>query len=145
MNIMHPMRGAAAMAASVALLAGCATQVVSLPLEPAAATPQTGSAVALYFGAQPHPEVERHLGSVSHSVRVARTPDGQQASCKLALDEALHQLRFDARKKQANAIVNITTRFHSTKSDSSTDYTCGVSPSAAAIAVHGDLVVLRAN
>jgi len=145
MNTMNPMRGAAAVAAAVALLAGCATHVVSLPLQPDAATSATGSAVALYFGSQPHPDVERHLGSVSHSVRVARTTDGQQASCNLALAEALRQLRFDATKKEANAIINITTRFHSTKSDSPTDYTCGVSTSAAAIAVRGDLVVLRAD
>jgi hypothetical protein len=42
-------------------------------------------------------------------------------------------------------VIDVSTRFHSTETNSSTDFTCGVSPSAAAIAVRGQLVVLEAN
>jgi uncharacterized protein YbjQ (UPF0145 family) len=128
-------------------LAGCGTQIKSLPLQSAvpAATTTTGADVALYFGAQPHPQVVRKVGDASHSVRVASAAAGPDASCNKALADALDKLRGDARDKGANAVINVKTRFHETVSDSATEYTCGVSPSAAAIAVTGDLVVLQAN
>lgn len=126
-------------------VAGCSTQVKSLPLQPVVASPPPGSTVAIYFGAQPHPAVARQLGDASHSVRIARSTDGAEASCNKALADALDKLRADAQGKGANAVINVTTRFHSTQSDSATDYTCGVSSSAAAIAVRGELVVLQSN
>ncbi|CAM2140520.1 Signal peptidase [Pararobbsia alpina] len=124
--------------------AGCATQVESLPIAPVAAGTSAHD-VALYFGAQAHPAVQSQLGPSSHSVRIARTTMGPEASCNKALQEALDKLISDARSHHANAVVNVTTRFHSTESTSSTDYACGLSTSAAAIAVKGDLVVLKAD
>ena len=57
----------------------------------------------------------------------------------------MQKLRAAAHERNANAVIDVSTRFHSTESNSSTDFTCGVSPSAAAIAVSGQLVVLEAN
>ena len=125
--------------------AGCATQVKSLPLESAVQQPAAGSGVALYFGSQGHPEVQHQLGQVSYSARVARVQDGADASCGKALEQALSKLRAAAQEKNANAVINVQTRFHSTETRSATDFTCGVSPSAAAVAVRGDLVVLQNN
>lgn len=128
-------------------LAGCATHVQSLPLQSAttnaAGNSAAGSGVAIYFGAQPHPPLTRDIGEASHSVRLARSTDGAEASCEKVLAAALDKLRADAREKGANAVINVTTRFHTTVTDSDTTYTCGVSPSAAAIAVKGELVVLQ--
>jgi len=42
-------------------------------------------------------------------------------------------------------VIDVTTRFHSSESNSSSEFTCGVSPSAAAIAISGRLAVLEAN
>jgi len=125
--------------------AGCATQVKSLPMPAVTAQPASGTAVAVYFGSQAHPAVQRQLGEVSYSVRVARASGGPEASCAKALADALDKLRDNARASGANAVINVTTRFHSTVSDSSTGYTCGVSPSAAALAVKGERVVLQTN
>lgn len=135
----------AVVAVVTATQAGCATQVKSLPLAPVSAASSQGADVALYFGAQDHPAVQRQLGHVSYSVRIARTTDGPEASCNKALAQALDKVRGDAREHGANAVVNVKTRFHSTETASSTDYTCGVSPSAAAIAIEGDRVVLQAH
>jgi len=134
-------------------LAGCGTQRMSLPIQPVASAATTnavastdaGSSIAVYFGSQPHPEVVRRVGGASHSLRVARTTDGAEATCNKALATALDKLRADARGKGANAVINVTTRFHGNETSSATEYTCGVSRSAAAIAVKGDLVVLQAN
>lgn len=132
-----------ALAAVVITQAGCATQVKSLPLQSAVQQPAAGSGVALYFGSQAHPEVQHQLGEASVSARVARAQDGADASCGNALAQALSKLRAAAQEKNANAVINVQTRFHSTETRSATDFTCGVSPSAAAVAVRGDLVVLQ--
>lgn len=134
-----------ALAAVVITQAGCATQVKSLPLQAAVQQPVAGSGVALYFGSQAHPEVQHQLGEASYSVRVARAQGGADASCDKALAQALSKLRGAAQEKNANAVINIQTRFHTTETSSATDFTCGESPSAAAVAVRGDLVVLQNN
>jgi uncharacterized protein YbjQ (UPF0145 family) len=149
--------------------AGCATQVMSLPL--AAAGGQSGGgtqvnvvqqaqtsgrsqrgsvaspewSVPVYFGQQDHPPVKSQLGDVSYSVRVARKVSNPEDACRQALAEAIHKLRGAAHDRQANAVIGVSTRFHSTETNSSADFTCGVSPSAAAIAVRGQLVVLESN
>ncbi|MFT0170776.1 hypothetical protein [Paraburkholderia mimosarum] len=134
-------------------LAGCGTQRLTLPIQPAAslstakAAPGTDPAakIAVYFGAQPHPDVVRSVGNASHSLRVARATDGAEATCNKALATGLDKLRADAQSRGANAVINVTTRFHGTETASATEYTCGVSPSAAAIAVTGELAVLQGN
>ena len=135
----------------VAALSGCATQVKSLPLAPVvgqsaqSAQPAPGARVALYFGSQDHPAVQSQLGQTTASVRIARDTDGQDAACNRALAAALEKLRAYARDHHANAVINVGTSFHSTESASATEFTCGVSPSAAALRVHGDVVVLGAQ
>ncbi|CAE6701329.1 hypothetical protein R69927_03230 [Paraburkholderia domus] len=132
-----------ALAVVVLTQAGCATDVKSLPL--AAAGGQSRGGVPVYFGQQSHPAVTAQLGDVSYSVRIARKVSSQEDACHEALAEAVQKLRAEAHARNANAVINVSTRFHSTESNSSTDFTCGVSPSAAAIAVKGQLVVLEAN
>jgi uncharacterized protein YbjQ (UPF0145 family) len=123
--------------------AGCATQVRSLPL--AAADGESAGGVPVYFGAQGHPAVKSQLGDVSFSVRIARKVSGPDDACREALATAVDKLRVAAHERNANAVINVSTRFHSSVTNSSTDFTCGVSGSAAAIAVRGQLVVLDAN
>ncbi|CAB3688386.1 hypothetical protein C8K18_10159 [Paraburkholderia sp. GV068] len=135
------MLGTLTMAA--AALTGCATQVKSLPL--AAAGGESRGAVPVYFGEQNHPAVKRDLGDVSYSVRIARKVADADDACRDALTEAIGKLRAAARERSANAVIDIKTRFHSSESNSSREFTCGVSQSAAAIAVSGRLVVLEAN
>jgi uncharacterized protein YbjQ (UPF0145 family) len=132
-----------ALTIAAATLAGCATQVKSLPL--AAAGGESRGGVPVYFGEQSHPAVKSQLGDVSFSVRIARKVAGPDDACREALTEAVGKLREAARERSANAVIDVTTRFHSSESNSSREFTCGVSPSAAAIAVSGRLVVLEAN
>lgn len=134
----------AGMLIAATLVAGCGTVVRTLPL-PATATAQGMGDVPLYFGAQPHPAVKTDLGQRSESVRVARASEAEQPTCDSALSNALVRLRADAKKRGGNAVVNVTTRFHDNHSDSATQYTCGVSRSAGAIVVSGDVVVLDAQ
>ncbi|MFM0177535.1 signal peptidase [Paraburkholderia aspalathi] len=132
-----------ALAVVVLTQAGCATDVKSVPL--AAAGGQSRGGVPVYFGQQSHPAVTARLGDVSFSVRIARKVASPDDACHEALAEAVQKLRAAAHERNANAVIDVSTRFHSTESNSSTDFTCGVSPSAAAIAVSGQLVVLEAN
>ncbi|MET3229927.1 UNVERIFIED_ORG: uncharacterized protein YbjQ (UPF0145 family) [Burkholderia sp. 1263] len=151
-----------AVAAVVLTQAGCATQVKSLPLAVAGGESPGGVAVnagkqdrpavksqvggvPVYFGKQDHPAVKSQLGDVSYSVRIARKVSSPDDACHEALAEAVQKLRAAARERNANAVIDVSTRFHSSESNSATEFTCGVSPSAAAIAVSGRLVVLEAN
>ncbi|CAB3765514.1 signal peptidase [Paraburkholderia humisilvae] len=124
--------------------AGCATHVESLPLQAVTSQSAAQTDIALYFGTQAHPEVKRSLGERTQSVHIARKSDGK-ASCDQALADALQKLRGYAHEHQANAVINISTRFHSTETSSDTNYTCGLSTSAASIIVRGDVVVLEAQ
>ncbi|WP_233831591.1 signal peptidase [Paraburkholderia sp. ZP32-5] len=101
--------------------------------------------VPVYFGKQEHRPVKSHLGDAAYSVRIARKTSDPTEACHLALAEAVAKLRAAARERHANAVIEVSTRFHSTESDSSNDFTCGISPSAAAISVRGQLVVLDAG
>ncbi|MCA8061977.1 signal peptidase [Burkholderia sp. AU38729] len=133
----------AGMLVVASLLAGCGTVVRSLPL-PATATAPDASGVAIYFGEQSHPEVKTNLGPRSESARVRRA-EAEQPTCDQALTEALNRLRTYAKGHGGNAVINVTTRFHEKRSSSTTEYTCGVSGSAGAIAVSGDVVQLNAQ
>ncbi|HKT66749.1 signal peptidase [Burkholderia sp. 22313] len=134
----------AGMLIAASLLTGCGTVVRSLPL-PATATAQDASGIALYFGAQPHPAVKTSIGPRSESVRVSRGTQAEQPTCEQALAEALNRLRLYAKNHGGNAVINVTTRFHEKRSNSTTEYTCGVSGSAGAIGVSGDVVQLNAQ
>ncbi|TCW86990.1 signal peptidase [Burkholderia sp. SRS-46] len=124
-----------------AMLAGCGTVVRTLPLPPSA-TAADATGVTLYFGSQAHPAVKTAFGERSESVRVKRATEAEQPTCELALGEALGHLRDYAKRRGANAVVDVKTRFHDNRSDSPTSYTCGVSGSAGAIAVSGNVVLL---
>lgn len=123
--------------------AGCGTQVRTLPIQQINAAPAMKTDVAVYFGTQGHPAVQQRLGEATFSVRIARSTQTADVSCQAAFADALGKLRDDARAHNANAVINVTTRFHDTTSSAPSEFTCGVSPSAAAIAVRGERVVLQ--
>jgi uncharacterized protein YbjQ (UPF0145 family) len=132
-----------ALAIAAILLTGCATHVTSMPLQPVVEHTTTGPRVALYFGAQAHPAVRKKLGEVSASARIARSTDNREAACNRALSDALDKLRADAHEHHANAVIDIRSSFHKDETESATHFTCGVSGSAAALRVHGQMVVLE--
>lgn len=125
------------------VLSGCSTHVMSLPMRPVLDHTAGDSPIALYFAAQEVPPVVSVLGKATAGVRIARNTDGREAACNHAFSDALAQLREQASMKKGNGVINIVTNFHGNKSANRTDFTCGVSPSAAAITVHGDIVMLQ--
>jgi uncharacterized protein YbjQ (UPF0145 family) len=133
-----------AAAVAALMLTGCATEVKTLP-RMAAGSQRSPHAVPVYFGEQHHPAVMRKLGSVSYSARIARQTSDRDTACHEALAEAVEKLRAAAHDRNANAVIDVSTRFHGTENRSSTDFTCGVSASAAAVAVSGQAVVLEAK
>jgi uncharacterized protein YbjQ (UPF0145 family) len=130
--------------AGALMLTGCATEVKTLSRVPPG-TPRPANGVQMYFGQQTHPAIKSQLGDVSFSVRIARKTSNPDDACHEALVAAVRKLRAAAHERNGNAVIDISTRFHSTQSHSSSDFTCGVSPSAAAIAVSGQVVVLEAD
>lgn len=129
------------MAGVVILQTGCTTQIRSLPM-PADVQAQSKQGVPLYFGNEPHPNVKKLIETKEVRVRVAREMDGQVPTCNVAIGKALQELRDYARTRNANAVVNVKSRFRHEESSSSKEYMCGSSNNSSTIAVHGDLVQL---
>jgi uncharacterized protein YbjQ (UPF0145 family) len=125
----------------VVLQAGCTTHIHSLPM-PAEVQTQGTQGVALYFGDQSHAGVKRLIETKEVRVRVARDMAGQDATCNMALNQALGQLRDYAGARHGNAVVNVTTRFQRTETSSSKEFTCGSSNNGSTLAVRGDIVQL---
>ena len=75
---------------------------------------------ALYFSDQPHAKVKTLIESKEVRVRVGRDPNSKEPMCNVALGKALQDLRGYARTKNANAVVNVTTRFQGKEISSST-------------------------
>lgn len=123
------------------LLAGCTTQVRSMPM-PADVLSHNKQGVPLYFGDESHPSVKKRIETKEVRVRVAREMSGQDSTCNIALDRALQQLRDYASERHANAVVNVTTRFQRTETSSSKEYACGSSLNGSTLAVRGDVVQL---
>ncbi|CAG4905451.1 signal peptidase [Paraburkholderia gardini] len=163
MRYTHGVVAIAVAFAALSQTAQAGTEVKSLPLQAvlgqaapagqatpgrrmqAVAQPQSGADIALFFGDEAHPAVRSQLGDASESARIARRTDDQTTACNRALSEAVDKLRTYAHDHNANAIINIRTSFHSTETASTTDFTCGVSGSAAALRLRGDAVVLETN
>ncbi|MFM0521764.1 MULTISPECIES: hypothetical protein [Caballeronia] len=124
--------------------AGCTTQVRSLPM-PAEVQAQSKQGVPLYFGDEAHPNVKKLIETKEVRARVSREMTGQEATCNIALGKALQQLRDYAGAHQANAVVNVTTRFQHTETSSSKEFACGSSNNGSTIAVRGDLVQFDAQ
>jgi uncharacterized protein YbjQ (UPF0145 family) len=131
----------AMMAGVLITQAGCTTKIRSLPM-PAALQSQKPNDVAVYFGDQKHANVKTMFGSKEAAVRVARTMDGQEATCNIALGKALDQLRDYAREQHADAVINVTTRFQHTQTTSANEFVCGASNNGSTLAVRGDVVKL---
>jgi uncharacterized protein YbjQ (UPF0145 family) len=121
--------------------AGCTTQVRSLPM-PAEVRTQDKQGVPLYFGDEPHASVKKLIETKEVRVRLPRDMNTREATCNMALNDALKQLRDYASTHQANAVVNVTTRFQHSESSSSKEFACGASNSGSTIAVRGDIVQL---
>jgi uncharacterized protein YbjQ (UPF0145 family) len=121
--------------------AGCTTQIRSLPM-PVEVRTQNKQGVALYFGDEPHANVKKLIETKEVRVRLPREMTGQVATCNIALGKALQQLRDYASARNANAVVNVTTRFQRTETSSSKEFTCGSSNNGSTLAVRGDVVQL---
>jgi hypothetical protein len=118
------------------------TNVTTYPLKPVLDAQPSDNRVTFYFGDTAHAPITASRGHGAASIRVARKLDIEAASCNEALTEALASLRADAISHGANAVVNIETSFHSTRTVSSSEFTCATSGSAAALKVRGELVTL---
>jgi uncharacterized protein YbjQ (UPF0145 family) len=141
----------ATIAAVVLTQTGCTTKIRSLPMPASVQTQSAPNAqnpqgVALYFGDQPHASVKKTIGVKEVARRVSRAPEAKlEETCVIALNEALQELRDYARAQNANAVINITTRFQHKSASSATEFMCGASAVSSTLAVSGEVVQLDAN
>ncbi|MBB6592637.1 hypothetical protein LBW62_05620 [Ralstonia solanacearum] len=135
----------AGIVAALAQTAMARTEVMTYPIKPVLDANQFSPDVALYFGNQQHPAVVQNLGEITKSAHLPRKTVTEVEICNAALADTLRQLTSYAHDHGANAVINIKTSFHDTKSNSDSTFTCGVSGVASALRVHGDLVKIEAG
>src|SRR5262245_26408650 len=98
--------------------------------------------IRLYFGKQRHPSVTRDYGEwkTSRKTNAFLRPD--QQACEWAFLSAVISLQERARKKGANAVVNIVSNYKNVATSSASGYVCGAGGLLAGVGLKGRVVNL---
>lgn len=135
---------AALLAASFASGALAADDVVKFQIQGGIATGKAssrdkiGDDIALYFGSQKTPAVEKKIGEWDSNRTSARR--SQQERCETAFASAIIALQNRARSEGGNAIINITS---GGGDPSVTEFTCTSGRAMARVRLKGTVVKLK--
>ena len=100
-----------------------------------------GSDVKFYFGSTPEGVVQTLGRSRSH--KKSRSTRDVEAGCTRSLGNTLAAMAIQARKKGANAIVNIRSFWGGYPTSSTTSFKCGVGSSTSGTPLVGELAVVK--
>lgn len=107
------------------------TRAAKLKLDPS---------IKLYFGNQPHPQIERSIGEW-HVVRraggFART---DKNACHRTFIAALVEMQNKARLNGANAIIGIKSHYKGKEHSNESEFECGSGHTVSAVELKGQLV-----
>jgi hypothetical protein len=103
---------------------------LKFPIKPAIssteATSKLGSEVKFYFGDQSHASVSKKLGAVHTSTKTNSFWKDDDVACNRTFLSSLLNLKKQAKELGANAVINITSSYKGSATNSSKDtYTCG--------------------
>ncbi|MDQ8022726.1 MAG: hypothetical protein REI94_12870 [Moraxellaceae bacterium] len=99
--------------------------------------------VKLYFGKQKSPAVARSLGEDRTSVRTNSFNKTPREACSIALASALIRFQDAARRKGADAVINIRSNYDNVEFSSETNYECEEGALMAGVALKGEFVKLK--
>ncbi len=123
--------------------AQAADDVVKFPIQGGISTGKASSRdkisddIALYFGPQKTPAVEKKIGEWDSNRTSARR--SQQERCEIAFASAIIALQNRARSEGGNAVINIT----SGGEPSATEFTCTSGRAMARVRLRGTVVTLK--
>jgi hypothetical protein len=101
------------------------------------------SNVALYFGKQPYPAVERKLGEYPSNKKTNGFNKSDSEACQWAALSALLSLQERAVREGGDAVVNIRSYYKKNEVSSKTDYECHNGAFVTGVALIGEVVKLK--
>ncbi len=117
-----------------------------LPLKAAldapAAQEKLDQSIKLFFADQPHPKIERKLGTWPTNKKTNAFGKSDEEACNWVFLTALLTLQERARKEGGNAIVDIKSNYRNIETASATEFMCGVGNIVAGVALKGTVVKL---
>ena len=100
------------------------------------------SDIALYFGKQKTPAVEKRIGEYTSNKKTNSFNKSDQEACDIAFISAAAALQDRARREGGNAVINIHSVYRNDNVASDTEYLCGSGAMVAGVALRGTVVTL---
>ena len=100
------------------------------------------SDVALYFGKQKTPAVEKQIGEYTSNKKTNGFNKSDQEACDIAFISAAAALQDRARREGGNAVINIRSVYRKEDVASETEYLCGSGATMSGVALRGTVVKL---
>ena len=99
--------------------------------------------IALYFGRQKTPAVDKRLGEWTSNKKTNAFNKTDQEACEVAFVSAAASLQERARQEGGNAVVNIRSVYKNSNVESETQYLCGSGAVMAGVALRGTVVTFK--
>lgn len=99
-------------------------------------------AIALYFGDQEHPPVEKNLGTYTSNRKTNGVGKSDEKACQWAFLSAMKTLQERAVREGGNAVVNIHSYYYKNTFSSQTEFECGAGAIMSGVTMVGDVVKL---
>jgi len=100
------------------------------------------SDIALYFGKQKTPAVEKRIGEYTSNKKTNSFNKSDQEACDIAFISAAVSLQDRAKREGGNAVINIHSVYKNDKFESTNEYLCGAGSTMAGVALRGTVVTL---
>ena len=98
--------------------------------------------IALYFGKQKTPAVEKQIGEWTSNKKTNGFNKSDQEACDIAFISAAAALQDRARREGGNAVINIRSVYKKEDVASETEYLCGSGATMSGVALRGTVVKL---
>ena len=99
-----------------------------------------GTHVKFYFGNQPHGKVIQDFGQIKTNKKTSAFAKSDLVACQWVFLSALKNLRNQASRMGANAVINIKSNYKNKLVSSNKTFVCGAGGIIAGVALVGDAV-----
>ena len=99
--------------------------------------------IQFFFGDQPHPAVEKKLGTYVSNKKTNALNKSDSRACEWAFLSAMLSLQQRAIREGGNAVINIQSYYKKNVINSATEFECGAGAFIAGVALRGTVVKLK--
>lgn len=101
--------------------------------------------IKLYFADQPHPSIDKSLGTWVTNKKFPLLNKSAKSVCEYTFVDAIEELQHRALKEGGNAVVKIESYYKKMIRPSTEKYMCGVGYVAIGVALRGTVVKINEN